>query len=89
MIVPFEGRFFSIERMPFLARLPVQIEAPLFGESAECGADARMELDRAIVPVKPGMCILIPPEVRHRAIGEMKVLIVALPKFDPDDEWFD
>ena len=24
-----------------------------------------------------------------RALGEMKVLIVVLPKFDPDDEWFD
>ena len=55
----------------------------------ECGANARIELDREIVPVKPGMCILIPPGVRHRAIGEMKVLIIALPKFDPDDEWFD
>ncbi len=55
----------------------------------ECGADAAMELDRRIVPVKPGMAILIPPEVRHRAVGEMKVLIVAQPKFDPADEWFD
>ena len=55
----------------------------------ECGADARMELDREIVSVRPEMCILIPPGVRHRAIGEMKVLIVALPKFDPEDEWFD
>jgi hypothetical protein len=27
--------------------------------------------------------------VRHRAIGQMKVLIVALPKFDPADEWLD
>ena len=37
----------------------------------------------------PGMCVMIPPGVRHRAIGEMKVLIVVLPKFDPVDEWFD
>ena len=55
----------------------------------ECRPDARMELDGEIVPVKPGTCILIPPGVRHRAIGEMKVLIIALPKFDPTDEWFD
>jgi hypothetical protein len=27
--------------------------------------------------------------VRHRAIGRMRVLIVVLPKFNPDDEWFD
>ena len=55
----------------------------------ECGPDARMQLDNEEVPVKPGVCILIPPGVRHRAIGEMKVLIVAMPKFDPADEWFD
>ena len=55
----------------------------------ECGADARMQLDDEIIPVKPGMCVMIPPGVRHRAIGEMKVLIVVLPKFDSADEWFD
>jgi hypothetical protein len=32
------------------------------------------------------MCILIPPEVRHRAVGHMTVLIIVFPKFDPDDE---
>jgi heat shock protein HspQ len=32
---------------------------------------------------------VIPPMVRHRALGEMKVLIVVLPEFDPHDEWFD
>jgi mannose-6-phosphate isomerase-like protein (cupin superfamily) len=46
-----------------------------------------MQLDDEILAVRPGMCILIPPGVRHRAIGEMKVLIVAMPKFDPEDEW--
>lgn len=55
----------------------------------ECGPDARMELDGELIPVRPGMCILIPPGVRHRAVGKMKVLIVVLPKFDPADEWFD
>jgi mannose-6-phosphate isomerase-like protein (cupin superfamily) len=55
----------------------------------ECGPRARMQLDDETLAVKPGMCILIPPGVRHRAIGEMKVLILALPKFDPADEWLD
>jgi mannose-6-phosphate isomerase-like protein (cupin superfamily) len=55
----------------------------------ECGADARMELDGHEIPVKPGLCVLIPPGVRHRALGRMKVLILVLPKFDPEDEWFD
>jgi mannose-6-phosphate isomerase-like protein (cupin superfamily) len=55
----------------------------------ECGPDARMQLDDDVVDVHPGMCIMIRPGVRHRAIGKMKVLIVVLPKFDADDEWFD
>jgi mannose-6-phosphate isomerase-like protein (cupin superfamily) len=55
----------------------------------ECGPEARMELDGESVAVKPGMCILIPPGVRHRAAGKMKVLIVVIPKFDPADEWLD
>ena len=55
----------------------------------ECAADAKMQLDDEFVPVKPGTCIVIPPGVRHRAVGKMKVLIVVLPKFDPADEWFD
>lgn len=55
----------------------------------ECGPDAAMHLDGEVTPVKPGMCILIPPGVRHSALGVMKVLIVAMPKFDPTDEWFD
>lgn len=53
----------------------------------ECAADARMQLDNEYVPVSPGTCIVIPPGVRHRAIGRMKVLIFVLPKFDAADEW--
>jgi mannose-6-phosphate isomerase-like protein (cupin superfamily) len=55
----------------------------------ECGPDAMMELDGKTIPVKPGMAILIPPGVRHRAVGAMNVLIVVFPKFDPSDEWLD
>ncbi len=55
----------------------------------ECAPDAKMEFDGEIVPVRPGICIRIPPGVRHRAIGRMQVLIVAIPKFDPVDEWLD
>jgi mannose-6-phosphate isomerase-like protein (cupin superfamily) len=52
----------------------------------ECGDDAKMQLDDDLVSVKPGTCVFIPPGVRHRAVGRMTVLIVCLPKFDPDDE---
>ena len=55
----------------------------------ECGPDARMQLDNESVPVRPGMCIMIRPGTRHRAVGRMKVLILVLPKFDEADEWFD
>jgi mannose-6-phosphate isomerase-like protein (cupin superfamily) len=55
----------------------------------ECGPDAQMQLDDDILSVRPGMCVLIRPGVRHRAIGKMRVLIVVLPKYDPADEWFD
>jgi len=52
----------------------------------QCEADAQMALDGTTIPVRPGMCILIRPGVRHQAIGRMTVLIVVFPKFDPDDE---
>lgn len=53
----------------------------------ECGPDAKMQLDDELIPVKAGVCIVIPPGVVHRAVGNMKVLIVVLPKFDPADEF--
>jgi mannose-6-phosphate isomerase-like protein (cupin superfamily) len=55
----------------------------------ECEPGAVMELDDRRVPLAPDMAILIPPGVRHRAVGKVKVAIVACPKFDPADEWFD
>ncbi len=55
----------------------------------ECEAQASMQIDDRIIPVRAGMSIMIRPGVRHRAIGRMRVLIVVLPKFDPADEWFD
>jgi quercetin dioxygenase-like cupin family protein len=53
----------------------------------ECEPDARMQLDDEIVPVKRGLCIMIPPGVRHRALGKMTVLNIVFPKFDPADEF--
>lgn len=53
----------------------------------ECGPDAALELDGERVPVKPLDAVRIPPGVRHRAVGEMRVLIVCSPKFDPADEF--
>jgi mannose-6-phosphate isomerase-like protein (cupin superfamily) len=55
----------------------------------ECGPNASMQLDDETVPVHAGICIMIPPGVRHRAIGKMTVLNIVFPKFDPADEWMD
>ena len=51
----------------------------------QCETGAGMDLDGKIIPLKPGMCILIRPGVRHRALGRMTVLIVVFPKFDAND----
>lgn len=55
----------------------------------ECAPDAAMELDGVVHPVRPGTAVLIPPGVRHRAVGEMRVVIFCTPKFDAADEHFD
>lgn len=55
----------------------------------ECGPDAQMQLDDEVIDVRAGVCIVIPPGVRHRAIGQMRVLNIVQPEFDPEDEWFD
>ena len=55
----------------------------------ECGPDARLQLNDEEIALRQGMCVLIRPGTRHRAIGKMEVLILCLPKFDEADEWFD
>lgn len=55
----------------------------------ECGEDAQMQLDDELVPLRPGMCIMIPPGVRHRAVGTMKIINIVIPKFDPADEFLE
>lgn len=55
----------------------------------ECEQEAYLELDGQRLPIEPEMAVVIPPGTRHRAVGKIKVAIVAWPKFDPSDEWFD
>ena len=54
-----------------------------------CDIDAQLELNNEIFPVRPGSCVLIRPGTLHRAIGKMTVLILSMPKFDPQDEHFE
>ena len=55
----------------------------------ECESDAAIELDGRLHAIHPKTTVLIPPGVRHRAVGKMEVLIICLPKFDEADEHFD
>jgi mannose-6-phosphate isomerase-like protein (cupin superfamily) len=55
----------------------------------ECATGAAIELDGEPVAVGPGIAVLIPPGMRHRAVGRMTILNVVVPPFDPADEWFD
>ena len=55
----------------------------------DCDAGAAIELDGNRVPLTMGQAVMIPPGVRHRAVGRMTVLNVVVPPFDPTDEWFD
>ena len=48
-----------------------------------------VELDGEKIPVKPFTVIKIKPGCVHRAIGKLRILNVAIPAFDAEDEWFD
>ncbi len=48
-----------------------------------------VELDGAMIPVKPMTTIFIKPGCRHRAVGKMKIINTSIPAFDSEDEWFD
>jgi mannose-6-phosphate isomerase-like protein (cupin superfamily) len=48
-----------------------------------------IELDHERIPAKPMMSVFIKPGCRHRLVGKFRIVNVAIPAFDPDDEWFD
>ena len=51
--------------------------------------EGKLEIDGDSVALKPGVSVLIPPGKLHRAVGELKILNVPVPAFDPEDEWFE
>jgi mannose-6-phosphate isomerase-like protein (cupin superfamily) len=51
--------------------------------------EGHLELDGEPVPVRPLTSVFIKPGCRHRAVGEMRIVNVSVPPFDPHDEWFD
>lgn len=48
-----------------------------------------IELDGQLYPVRPLTAVYIPPGCRHRAVGQLRILNIPVPAFDPADEWFD
>jgi mannose-6-phosphate isomerase-like protein (cupin superfamily) len=51
--------------------------------------NGHLELDGEKVPLRPFTAVMIKPGCRHRAVGELRILNIAIPAFDPADEWFD
>lgn len=51
--------------------------------------EGHLELDGEMVPVKPLTAVMIRPGCRHRAVGDLRIVNVAIPAFDATDEWFD
>jgi mannose-6-phosphate isomerase-like protein (cupin superfamily) len=51
--------------------------------------EGHVELDGERIPVRPMTAIMIRPGCRHRAVGRLRIIVTAIPAFDPADEWFD
>jgi mannose-6-phosphate isomerase-like protein (cupin superfamily) len=51
--------------------------------------EGHLELDGELVPVRPMTAVMIRPGCRHRAVGKLRVAVIPVPAFDPQDEWFD
>src|SRR3954462_1879363 len=50
-----------------------------------------MELNEDVVTVEPGTVVTIEPGTRHRLVspGGVRTVVVGVPAFDPEDEYFD
>ena len=51
--------------------------------------EGHLELDGKLVPVGPMTTVYIPPGVRHRAVGKLRIVNIPIPAFDEHDEYFD
>jgi len=53
--------------------------------------DGMMELNEETLPIRSGDVITIAPGTRHRLFSRLgvKTVVVAVPAFDADDEYFD
>ncbi len=51
--------------------------------------EGEIELDGKRIQVRPLTAVYIPEGCRHRAIGNLRLINVPVPAFDPKDEWPD
>ncbi len=51
--------------------------------------EGHLELDGELISVKPLTAIMIRPGCQHRAVGTLRIINIAVPAFDPGDEWTD
>jgi len=47
----------------------------------------KMELDDDVIDLSPGMSVMILPGCCHKAVGNLKIINVCIPGFDPQDEF--
>ncbi len=51
--------------------------------------EGHIELDGEKHPLKPLTSVMIKPGCRHRAVGNLRIINIPIPAFDPEDEWLD
>ena len=51
--------------------------------------EGHMELDGERLAIGVGQVVQIKPGCRHRAVGDLTVIVVSIPAFDAADEWLD
>jgi mannose-6-phosphate isomerase-like protein (cupin superfamily) len=51
--------------------------------------DGHLEADGEIIPLKPMTTVMIRPGCKHRAVGNLRILNIPMPPFDPADEFED
>lgn len=49
--------------------------------------EGHLEADGQIIPLKPMTTVMIRPGCVHRAVGNLKIINVPMPPFDPADEF--
>jgi len=49
--------------------------------------EGMIELGDEKLPLRPGILVTIPPGTVHRAVGDLKIINVVIPPFDPSDEF--